>query len=221
MTTHIEIISAMYYKCYESILLGKLEKCKLFYDMLQKEFEDADNKEVFQEFLTRERMDELNLIKKQVEANKLIEEFQPFEPMEHSIEMSKTEIELEKLVVKAVAKKPSLLEPFLSDNLRVYNIEHPCGPKLQDSCDMVMIDDEGTLYAIEFKLNKATHAVIGQVGKYCLHFKLRLSYNHFKRVHGVVIANSYSKYAINELKKRGYTCLAHSGDVDNLKITKL
>ena len=161
----------------------------------------------------------MQLIKRQIESNKLIEEYENFVPMENDIEMTPTEIALEFDIVKKVCKNISVFEKFLNKNLRVIGIEHPTGKK--DQCDLVAQDENRTLYPIEFKLNKATHAVIGQIGKYCLHFKLGLIHKLYDRVQGVVVANSYSQYAINELKKRNYICLMHSGDLENIKFSEI
>jgi hypothetical protein len=220
MQTCTGVLSALFYRAYEYMLRGNLDKMTMFYHLLEREFQRCENKEVFQEFFNEDRAPDLKLIKKQVNSQTLFEEFIPFEPIEHPIKMSETEIEEEKQLVNHVARNMELLHPFFP-NLKLKDIEHPCGPDRQDKCDMVAIDDTQILYPIEFKLNKATHAVVGQIGKYSLHFKLRLSYRLYRKVHGVVIANSYSKYAINELKKRGYTCLVYSGNLDKLKFTQV
>ena len=179
MDTSIDLIETLYFKCQQSILLGKLDNAKMYFGMLEKTYQDED-KNLFLEIINEERMKELKLIKKQIESNKLIEEYENFQPLENDIEMTPTEIELEFDIVKKVCKNISVFEQFLEKDLMAVGIEHPTGKK--DKCDLVAQDSNKTLYAIEFKLNKATHAIIGQIGKYCLHYKLGLINKLYDRV---------------------------------------
>lgn len=221
MKTECGIISVLYYKCYCSSLLGKFNDTKMYFGMLEEEYKNSPDKSSFQEFFTPEKYQELQLIKKQIEMGKMFEVFKDFEPLETDVDMTETEIEEENIIVKKVAKNQQMLEPFLKEKLRLNSLEHDCGGNGQkkDKCDMVSIGNKETLFPIEFKLKRATHAVVGQIGKYCLHFKLRLIQNTYQRVQGVIIANSYSQYAINELRKRGYICLLHFGDLENLRFS--
>jgi len=217
--TKTDLISVLYYKAFNASLLGKFQEMKMFFGLLEQEYKKSSNKSSFQKFFTKERFEELKLIKQQVEKGQFFEVFETFEPLEHEYELSPTEILEEKIIVKKVAKNQELLEEFLGKKLYLQSLEHLCGEG--DKCDMVSINDDNTLFPIEFKLKKATHAVVGQIGKYCLHFKLKLINNLYDRVQGVIVANSYSKYAINELKKRGYICLIHSGDIEHLRINSI
>jgi len=214
------IVSVLYYKCYNASLLGEFENMKMYYEFLGQEYKNSEDKSPFQNFLNQEKMKELKLVKQQLEMGKMFEVFEEFTPMEHEMELTDTEIEEEALIVKKVGRNQKMLEPLLGGKIRLNSLEHECGSKKKkDRCDMVSLNDAGTLFPIEFKLKKATHAVVGQIAKYCLHFKLRLINQTYERVQGVVIAHSYSKFAINELKKRGYICLLHSGTLDSLRLT--
>ncbi|MFW5794624.1 MAG: hypothetical protein ACOCV1_03980 [Bacillota bacterium] len=212
------ILNVLYYRCYNASLLSDFKKMKMYFNLLEKEYQKDTN--LFQRFITREKFENIKKIKKQIDDNQLYEFCQDFKPLEHEIEMDKTEIEKEKLIVRKIAQNQSMLEPFLGEEIKLKNLEHPCGNKKvkKDRCDMVSINKDNILFPIEFKLKKATHAVVGQINKYCLHFKLKLINNLYQEVQGVVIANSYSQYAINELKKKGHICLLHSGTLDDLRL---
>jgi len=213
------LVSVLYYKCYNASLLCDFSEMEMFYNFLQKEYKKSIDKTVFQEFLDDEKMKNLNIIKKQIEMGKFFEVFENFTPMEHDIEMTESEIEEEKMIVKKVGKNQDMLNPFLGGDIKLISIEFKCGGgKNKERCDMVSKNELGTIFPIEFKLNRATHSVVGQIKKYCLYFQLRLINQTYKKVQGVVIAHSYSKFAINELKKRGYICLTHSGNLDNLTL---
>jgi len=215
----IGLISVLYYKCYNASLLGNFKNMEMYFNLMENEYKKTHNKYAFQSFFTPEKLNIFKLIKQQVEMGKFFEVFEEFVPVEQEIEMNETEIEKEALIVKHVAKNQTMLEKFLGGKIKLKSIECPCGSKKsQDKCDMVSQNDLGTLFPIEFKLSKATHAVVGQIGKYCLNFKLQLINRLYDRVQGVVIANSYSKFAINELHKRGIICLIHFGDLDHLRL---
>lgn len=214
------IASVLYYKSYNASLLGNFKDMKMYYNLLEDEYKNSIDKEPFQLFFDEEKLKIMESIKYQIKIGKCFETFEEFSPIEKEIEMSDSEIEEEKLIVKKIAKNQEMLIPFIGDKISLISIEYPCGDKKnkKDRCDMVSKNHNGTIFPIEFKLNKANHSVVGQIEKYCLHFKLRLINQTYKRVQGVVIAHSYSKFAINELKKRGHICLRHSGNLQFLKL---
>jgi RecB family endonuclease NucS len=217
------LVSVLYYKCYNASILGSFSKMEMYYRLLEDEYSYFKNKSTFQEFLDKEKMGNLKLIKQQLEMGRCFEVFADFEPMEIEIEMSDSEVEEEKLIVHHVAKNQHLLRPLLKGDLKLMSLEFQTGSKKtkKDRCDMVSRNDLGTIYPIEFKLNKATHAVVGQIKKYCLHFKLGLINQLYERVQGVVVAHSYSKFALNELKKSGHICLIHNGSLNNLSLSAI
>lgn len=219
ISTHLPIVEVLYFKCYEASLLNHMELMKTYFSFLEQEYSKCP--ETFKQFINEDRYAELNKIKYQVETNTFIEQYSNFEPIEQEIALTDTEAESEFDVVKAVYKDPTQFEEFLSPNLQRKGIEFRLkGKKTTERCDLVFQGGK-ILYPIEFKLKKATHAVVGQIDKYCLKFKLRLINRTFNKVQGVVVANSYSQYAANELKKRGYVGIIHSGPVEALRFKRL
>jgi len=202
--------------------MGDLKKSETYFNILQDIWKEGKEvKEVFKEFLTEERTNDLKLVRKQIKEGRMIEEFLPIQPIESDISLSGTEIQSEWELVKSTCKNINILETHLGKSLICKGIESPTGKNKQDRCDLLLIDEDRTLYPVEFKLKKATHAVVGQIGKYTIHYKLGLIKRTYDKVQGVVVANSYSSYAINELRKRGVICLLHSGNIDNLKISEI
>lgn len=215
----LPIIETLYFKCYEASLLNKMENMKTYFSFLESFYKESPD--VFSRFMDDEKYNELQKIKYQVETNTFIEQYNNFEPIEQDISLTNTEIAKEFDIVKAVYKNPTVFNDFLSHGLVRKGIEYRINNKINpDRCDL-MLQGGDTFYPVEFKLKKATHAVIEQINKYCLEFKLRLIYKLYKRVQGVVVANSYSQYAANELKKRGYIGILHSGPIESLRFSRL
>lgn len=107
--------------------------------------------------------------------------------------------------------KESNLEEFLATNLNILEsvlekplklvgrqIETPFGYK----CDLV-VESATIYYPIELKIVQTNHQVVSQIKKYCFYFYRQLRYDRYKKVQGVVIANGFDSYSINELRKNG------------------
>ena len=70
-------------------------------------------------------------------------------------------------------------------------------------CDIVA-ESISTCYPIELKIAQGTHAVVSQCSKYCYYFYRKLRYDRFKRVQGIVIANGFDQWSVNELRREGH-----------------
>jgi len=213
------IIKTAYFKCFEASLLNKMDNMKIYFGILNDLY--AQNPKEFLSFINEDRFSELKKIKYQVENNMFIEQYSNFIPIEQDISLTTTEIEKEFDIVKKVYRDPVCFEKFLQPELVRKGIERRLnGKKNPDRCDLILQGGR-TMYPIEFKLGKATHAVVGQIDKYCREFKLRLIYELYDKVQGVVVANSYSQFAANELKKKEYIGIIHSGPLENIRFSRL
>lgn len=211
-----EALDVIFYKCHSYSILGDIQNTKLYFSFIQDMYSNSEEKKILQQYLDKEKLKELKRIKKEVESGNPIEELESINPIDDNIEPSANDLKLEKQIVKLSYYNLQKLEKFLGKNLECKGIERETyltGGK----CDMVLQNDQGTLFPIEFKLNQANHSVVSQIDKYCLHFKLQLIYKLYNRVQGVVIASSFSKYAINALLKRNIICLQYSCVEDNVK----
>jgi hypothetical protein len=202
-------LDVMYYRCLNSSLRGDMKKTELYFSLIENCFKDNSDKVVLKSYLDQDKLHELKRVKREVELGKPILELEAITPIDENIEPTAHDLKLERELVKLSYYSLQDLAPFLGDDLVCKGIERETyltGGK----CDMVAQDNNGTIYPIEFKLNQANHSVVSQIDKYCLHFKLQLIQKLYKRVKGVVIASSFSKYAINALLKKNIICLQYS-----------
>ena len=117
--------------------------------------------------------------------------------------------------------------PFkIEADLRKYLISNPhiLSEALHDKMDFLEEEVEvdhgfkcditarGTkFYPIELKIKQATHAVVSQCNKYCFYFYRKLRYDRYKDIQGVVIANGFCDWSINELRREGIWCFRIKG----------
>lgn len=213
-------IEVIYYRCFNASILNDMKTQTLYFEILRNIFTQEDNKEIMKDFLDKDKANVLKRIKQEIKTGKHIEELEPIMSHEENIEPTEKDIRLERDLVKASCKNLNLLERHLGPDLTISGIEFPTF-RTGGKCDLVLRDSAGVLYPVEFKLNQATHAVVGQIKKYTTHFNLQLIYKLYDKVQGVVVANSFSKYAINELLKRNIICLQYSLTDDVLKFTPI
>jgi hypothetical protein len=204
-----DILDVLYFKCLSYSLTGNIEKTKMYFELIEGCMDKEEDKKILLKYLNQYKLNELKRIRREIEIGKPIQEFEPITPIEENIEPTEHDLKLEKQLVKLSYYSLEKLNKFLGEELVGKGIEretYHTGGK----CDMVLQNNERTIFPIEFKLNQATHAVVSQIDKYCMHFKLELIYKLYDNVQGVVIASSFSKYAINALLKRGIICLQYT-----------
>lgn len=98
-----------------------------------------------------------------------------------------------------------ILEKALDDRIRIRGTEVRTEGDYR--CDIVA-ESENKFYPIELKIAQGNHAVVSQCSKYCYYFYRKLRYDRFKPVQGVVIANGYDAWSINELRRQGHWIFA-------------
>jgi RecB family endonuclease NucS len=85
----------------------------------------------------------------------------------------------------------------------------------------LVAQDSATIYPIELKKSTANHDVIGQIDKYILHYKLKLINKIYKNVIGVVIANSFSEYVLQELCRLGAIPIVYLFQDDQIEFKRI
>jgi RecB family endonuclease NucS len=70
-------------------------------------------------------------------------------------------------------------------------------------CDLVVATKD-LFFPIELKIVQASHKVVSQIDKYCFYFYRQLRYNFYKDIQGVVVANGYDDWSINQLRRAGH-----------------
>lgn len=209
------VIETLYYFLQNSVLLGEKQKAKAYLGLLRHEFVIEPKSFVL---LDDEKMLNLQKYGDIVDSDLFItnidfkENINEYE-FKRDEEKVKKENELRKMVLKQDIK--SLIQA--DDTFRYTEIE----AKTKYGRVDILGRDKDTLFVFELKKEHARHDLIGQIHKYVICYKLKLIRKMYKKVQGVVIANSFDNFTLNELKHNGHTCLKYSLDNDHLNFTKL
>ena len=91
----------------------------------------------------------------------------------------------------------------------------------QERVDLVIRDGFDVVYPIEIKPKRANHETIGQIRKYCNFFLTRFNFCLYTEVRGVVLAGSFDKATMLELKKEGVRPLSYSLNNNRLELFDL
>ena len=102
---------------------------------------------------------------------------------------------------------PETLSKAFKDTLKITGTEIPCeyDNKNDYKCDIVA-ESEKYFYPIELKIVQANHSVVSQCSKYCWYFYRKLRYRAYKEIQGIVIANGFCDWSINELRRLNIRC---------------
>jgi RecB family endonuclease NucS len=211
------IIECLFYNFYNSYLLGNSENAEMYYEFLKNEYKNDSS--CFDFLQEDERWD---ILRKLIETvkNKLVVKNFNYEKRktEEEIIRDKEIFKYEKELVLQICKNKEKLKDVLKiENLEIYNLEHITNYGFVD----IVCQDKMTMYVIEVKKSVAKYDVVSQIDKYVLDFKLKLNLKHWNKVVGVVIANGFQNYAINELLKNGIIVLKYSIINDNLNFSRV
>ena len=116
-----------------------------------------------------------------------------------AIEPRKIPFKLEKELKDYLVEHPEKLN-ILEENIRITGVE--VDTDFEYKCDIVA-ESFTKFFPIELKIGQGNHAVVSQCSKYCYYFYRKLRYDRFKQIQGVVIANGFDSWSINELRRNG------------------
>lgn len=201
----------LYYRAFNSYLLQETS-FKSNFEMLKKQY--LDFPESFQ-------------ILSQNEVNRLLQMEQAFKTNTFNIfngstaelgnnilpKMEEVEIKHRDLVFDIYQNRETTLIPHTGP------IDSACFeyPVLYGNIDL-MAQSGKCAYAIEFKTDTASHAIVGQVMKYYIGLSLLYNLKFFNDVKLITICPGYDQAAYNGLKQIGATMLLV--DPKSLKVTK-
>jgi len=94
----------------------------------------------------------------------------------------------------------SILQNALKD--KIIDIDSEVETDFEYRCDLVA-KNEVRFYPIELKIYQADHQVVSQIKKYCWFFYRKLRYDRYRDIQGVVCANGFDSWSINELRREG------------------
>jgi hypothetical protein len=183
---------------YNQALLGNLEEARMYLSFLREEYDSDPNQfDVLKRDMRWGHLVELGTaIDNGKITNQLIVENNSSvqQKMEDEVGFRK-QAELVKAICLCSQDLGFALQT--SSDFYCYNVEHETR---YGRVDLVARDNE-TIYPIEVKKNGAYHDCIGQIRKYILHFKLGLILKTYQSVKGIVIANHFDNFVLQELKR--------------------
>lgn len=190
------MVETLFFKTYHAFLLGNISDTKMFFEFLQEEFKLRKDPNA----LSNKQLIELKTIRSAIQTGKI----ETHEWINESSAASNGSTEAPDIKQTELTRiihyegLSRLKELLCSPDLELYNIEHPCG--VYGAVDMVY-RNEKVIFPVEVKRHEGKHDLIGQIGKYTLHFKLNLHLKHYEEVQPVTICNSYNQHTLNELRR--------------------
>ena len=81
--------------------------------------------------------------------------------------------------------------------------------------------DKSVAYPIEVKLKTGRHSIVSQIEKYMRHFWKKLAIKHWKDVVGIVVAQKFEEYALQEFKRMNVVPFTYAIENQKLRLVKL
>jgi hypothetical protein len=180
---------------------------KTYLGFLRDEYERDSSQ--FQVLKEDERWQHLIELGNVIDNDLIVKNFQEIKKPTEKIVKEDEEAQFRKQMelVKAICKAKDELKFCLQaeSNFHCVNIEHETRFGRVD----LVAQDKHTIYPIEVKKSGADHGVIGQIDEYITHFKLGLINKIYRYVVGVVIANGFTEYALQELHRFGAVAIRY------------
>lgn len=188
-------IETLYWKLEDHLSDGDLKKASTFFDMLC--------------YIAHHKKDLISAGLRECHRNRL---------QEISYEIAGRDVPIIRKGVRSLKAIPALDIPFAKEReLNDYLHANPLilsnalgvagritGREIEIAgykCD-ITFENEGIFYAVELKKVQADHKSVSQLDKYCHFFYLKLRYNFYKQIKGVIVANGVDRWAINEFRRK-------------------
>lgn len=123
--------------------------------------------------------------------------------------------EKEKELREYLWNHPEKLSEVIGEKIKITGreVETDC----EFRCDLTA-ENKDMFYPVELKIVQANHQVVSQCAKYCYYFYRKLRYERFKKVQGILCANGYDGWSINELRRNGIMIFSISPDKDGISL---
>jgi RecB family endonuclease NucS len=198
LNTHVKEVEVLYWILEDAVYKNQSEKARSILVMIL--YIAKFRPELIQEGLQRPYRERLKVLSHEILENCSIQKREAIS-IRQPIQPRKIPFKLESELKDYLIKNADKLCEALRDRIKVTGSEVETEGDYR--CDIVAESDE-TLYAIELKIAQGNHAVVSQCSKYCYYFYRKLRYDRFKKVQGVVIANGFDQWSINELRREGH-----------------
>jgi hypothetical protein len=200
------LAETLYYQINNYVLLGDSNNAKTYLGFLRDEYErDCSQFQVLKEDERWKHLIELGNV---VDNNLIVKNFQDIEkPYYKFVKEEESKFSKEKDLVRAICMAKDNLRMCLKaeSDFCLINSEQPTRFGFVD----LVAQDKDTIYPIEVKKSGANHKVVGQIDKYLIHFKLGLINKIYRYVIGVVIANGFDEYTLQELHRFGAVAIQY------------
>ena len=215
------LVETLYYQLNSSVLTGNVEDSKMYLAFLREEYErDCCQFEVLKKDY---RWSHLELLGSAIDKGQIVKNFEKVESVHDRRVPIKQDSEFvfdsQDVLVREMNKSKDLLRECLRAKEDFYfcNLEYETKFGRVD----IVAEDSDTVYPIEVKKGYASHEVIGQINKYIYHFKLWLINRTYEHVVGVVIANGFDEYILQELSSYGAIAIKYSVRNNKVEFARL
>lgn len=198
MSTHTCELEVMYWIVEDSLYQGKTNRAEGMLNMLL--YIAKYQPKMLQEGLRPVQIRRLKEITHELYDNVATQRREAI-TMRPPIHARQIPFKKEKELQQHLYENKGILENALEDKVRIVGVEVETDDDYR--CDIVA-ESSNRCYPIELKIAQSTHAVVSQCSKYCYYFYRKLRYNHFKEIQGVVVANGFDSWSINELRREGH-----------------
>lgn len=208
MTSQLAEIEPLYWVLEDSIYSGDRDKAKAVFGLLL--YTAKFRPDLISSGLKPKQRERMKEICHEMSDNPILKETNPI-TIKFATEPKRLPFTKECELQQFLSENPNILSSALNDTIRVVGIEveTDCGYK----CDIVA-EGQKFFYPIELKIGQATNAV-SQIHKYIYYFYRSLRYNRYREIQGIVIANGFCHWSINELRRQGIWIFDIFHDVDN------
>ena len=209
------MVEAMFFKAYYAYLKGNLKEAEIYYSILKEEFRNKGDPFA----LSPSQLQKIKKVFIALKTGSMGTTTWLEEDVPEVVEKEKPGIRQNELVKRLHHEAFEDLKKCIgSQSLYLYNIEHPCGD--YGKVDMVYYDDH-VAYPIEVKRHEGKHDLIGQIGKYAMHFNLCLHNKHYDDVVPVTLCRTYNTQTLKKLKMMEVLTLRYYFSEDKIKISNI
>jgi len=209
-----EEIEVLYYYLQNNVILGQKERSRTYLNILRHEYNvNEDNFNLLQQ---DDRFENLIKLGQIVDNGLLIKQLE-FEESKIDYNFDRTQDTIKETHLKELLVKEDIGKLLDSKSFRFLGTEFETRYGRVD----LVGQDENTLYVFELKKTHADHKVLGQIEKYLIHYKLKLINKMYKYVVGIVVANTFDNYSLNELQRNNVICLKYSLNEDKINVGRL
>jgi len=209
------MIEALFFQCYYAYLEGDLNKTSMLFDFLKEECKLRGKSDS----LTQAQLQDLKKVKIALDTGNVPRTVWIDEELAYSGEKdTMVSIRQSDLVEKIHKEAVGSLREWLSKDLYLHNIEHPCPP--YGVVDMLYMSSD-TAYPLEVKKDKAKHDIIGQIMKYDLHCRFKLHLKFYEKVQPVTVCGAYDGNTLKELKKYGVKTFKYTILENRVKLSQV